>query len=77
MGTVMVIFNVDKPGVIGAVGTVCGKHSINIATMGVGQKKDIQRAVLAISLDGEPNEEGISELRALDFVNELYLCKLD
>ncbi len=77
MGTVMVIFNVDKPGVIGAVGTVCGKHSINIATMGVGQKKDIQRAVLAISLDGEPNEKGISELRALDFVNELYLCKLD
>ncbi|GAG35912.1 unnamed protein product, partial [marine sediment metagenome] len=37
-GSVLVIFNDDKPGVIGAVGTVCGRHQINICTMGVGQK---------------------------------------
>jgi len=76
-GTVLVIFNDDKPGVIGSVGTVCGKHNINICTMGVGQKPAEQKAMLAVSLDKEPDEKAVEELRNLEFVNELYVCKLD
>ncbi len=76
-GTVLVIFNDDKPGVIGAVGTVCGANQINICTMGVGQKLEEQKATLAVSLDKEPDEKAVEELRKLDFVNELYVCKLD
>jgi D-3-phosphoglycerate dehydrogenase len=76
-GAVVVIFNDDKPGVIGAVGTVCGKHHINICTMGVGQKLELQKAVLAVSLDKEPGAGVIEELGKLDFVNEIYTCKLD
>jgi D-3-phosphoglycerate dehydrogenase len=76
-GTVIVIFNDDKPGVIGAVGTVCGKHKINICTMGVGQKPEEQKAALAVSLDKEPKPENVEELRNLEFVNEIYVCKLD
>jgi D-3-phosphoglycerate dehydrogenase / 2-oxoglutarate reductase len=76
-GTMLVIFNDDKPGVIGSVGTVCGKHRINISTMGVGQKADLGKAILAVSLDKEPDTEAVQALTALDFVNELYVCKLD
>ena len=76
-GTVMVIFNDDKPGVIGAVGTICGKHHINICTMGVGQKLTEQKAVLAVSLDKAPDSKAVKELGELDFVNEIYICKLD
>ena len=76
-GSVLIIFNDDKPGVIGSVGTVCGKHKINICTMGVGQKPFEQKAVLAVSLDKEPDAEVIKELRKLDFVNEIFVCKLD
>jgi D-3-phosphoglycerate dehydrogenase len=76
-GTVLIIFNDDKPGVIGAVGTVCGKHNINICTMGVGQKPAEQKATLAVSLDKEPGAKVIEELGKLDFVNEIYVCKLD
>ena len=76
-GTVMVIFNDDKPGVIGAVGTICGKHHINICTMGVGQKLTEQKAILAVSLDKAPDSKVIKELGKLDFVNEIYVCKLD
>ena len=76
-GAVLVIFNDDKPGVIGAVGTVCGRHSINICTMGVGQKSAEQKAILAVSLDRQPDAKVIEELGKLDFVNEIYLCKLD
>ena len=73
----LVIFNEDKPGVIGAVGTVCGRHGINICTMGVGQKLEQQKAVLAVSLDTEPDAATVEELSKLDFVNELYVCTLD
>jgi D-3-phosphoglycerate dehydrogenase len=76
-GAVLVIFNDDKPGVIGAVGTLCGKHSINICTMGVGQKPAEQKAMLAVSLDKKPGPEVIEEIGKLDFVNEIYSCKLD
>jgi D-3-phosphoglycerate dehydrogenase len=76
-GTVLVIFNDDKPGVIGRVGTILGNHGINIGTMGVGQKLELQKAVLAVSLDKEPDAATIDELKKLDFVNELYVCTLD
>lgn len=75
-GTMVIIFNADKPGVIGAVGTVCGKHRINISTMGVAQKLDEGKAVLAVSLDSKPDENAVKELGSLDFVNEIYVCKL-
>jgi len=45
--------------------------------MGVGQKPELQKAVLAVSLDKEPDAATIEELRKLDFVNELYVCGLD
>jgi D-3-phosphoglycerate dehydrogenase len=74
--TVMIIFNDDKPGVIGAVGTVLGKHGINIQTMGVGQKAAEKKAILAVSIDARPDEKTIKEISDLDFVNDVYLCKL-
>jgi len=76
-GTTMIIFNDDKPGVIGSVGTVCGKHGINISTMGVGQKADQGKAVLAVSLDKKPAEDAITELGGLELINEIYVCQLD
>ncbi len=76
-GTALIIFNDDKPGVIGAVGNVLGKHDINICTMGVGQKIEEHKATLSVSLDKEPTEEAVEELSKLDFVNEIYVCKLD
>jgi D-3-phosphoglycerate dehydrogenase len=76
-GAVLVIFNDDKPGVIGSVGTVCGRHKINICTMGVGQKPEEGKAILAVSLDKAPDSKAIDELGRLEFVNEIYVCKLD
>jgi len=76
-GAVLVIYNDDRPGVIGSVGTVCGKHKINICTMGVGQKPAEQKAILAVSLDKEPGAKVIDEISKLEFVNEIYGCMLD
>ncbi|MHC4552713.1 MAG: phosphoglycerate dehydrogenase [Planctomycetota bacterium] len=74
--TMVVIFNEDKPGVIGSVGKVLGDHAININTMGVGHKLEEGKAILAVSLDKTPDEKAAAELAGLDFVNEMYVCKL-
>ena len=73
-GTIMVIFNDDRPGVIGAVGTICGHHKLNIGTMGVGRVKN--SAVLAISLDAAPDDKAIAEFQKQDFVKSVYVCEL-
>ena len=74
--TMVVIFNDDKPGVIGSVGKVLGDHGININTMGVGHKREEGKAILAVSLAKTPDEKASAELAGLDFVNEMYVCKL-
>jgi D-3-phosphoglycerate dehydrogenase len=75
-GTMIIIFNADKPGVIGAVGTLLGKHGININTMGVGHKAERGKAVLAVSLDKTLDEKAVADLKGLEFVKEVYVCKL-
>ncbi|MHC5158345.1 MAG: phosphoglycerate dehydrogenase, partial [Planctomycetota bacterium] len=74
--TMVIIFNDDRPGVIGSVGKVFGDHGINMNTMGVGHEFEGGKAILAVSLDKTPDEKAAAELAALDFVNEMYICKL-
>ena len=71
----VIIFNDDRPGVIGSIGCVLGNHGVNINTLGVGHKGD-GTAIFAVSLDKLPNEKCAAEMANLDFVNELYVCKL-
>jgi D-3-phosphoglycerate dehydrogenase len=71
----VVIFNDDRPGVIGSIGCVLGSHGININTLGVGHKGQ-GKAIFAVSLDKMPSEKCASEMADLDFVNEIYVCKL-
>lgn len=75
-GPILVIFNHDKPGVIGAVGTICGKHKLNIGTMGVGRVKAENRAMLAIDLDTTPDAKAIDEFKKQDFVKSVHVCQL-
>jgi D-3-phosphoglycerate dehydrogenase len=75
-GPFVVIFNDDKPGVIGAVGTLLGKHGVNINTLGVGNNVEKRNAVFLVSLDKQPGAEAIKEASELDFVNEIYSCNL-
>ena len=70
----VIIVNDDRPGVIGSIGCVLGNHGVNINTLGFGHKDGT--AVFAASLDKLPNEKCAAEMAALDFVNELYVCKL-
>jgi D-3-phosphoglycerate dehydrogenase len=68
-GRMLVLSNSDEPGIIGKVGTLLGKHKINIADMRVGRKAGKSEAVMVISTDDAPDEKLIKELKAQAGIN--------
>jgi D-3-phosphoglycerate dehydrogenase len=50
-GRMLVLSNVDAPGLIGSVGSLLGKHGINIADMRVGRKSALGEAVMVITIE--------------------------
>jgi len=59
-GHMMLILNVDRPGVIGSVGQVLGDHEINIARMQCSREERGGNALLIIGLDA-PLPTGVLE----------------
>ena len=64
-GHMLFIYNTDKPGVIGAIGTTIGKHNINIARMTVGQEKDRGQNIILLTTDTPVTPECLADMRAL------------
>ncbi|MEE8637538.1 MAG: ACT domain-containing protein, partial [Candidatus Margulisiibacteriota bacterium] len=67
-GYMLILSNIDKPGVIGKVGTFLGKHNINVASMEVGRIKIGEKAVMVINVDSAVSDEvlkGISKLEGI------------
>ena len=52
-GYILVIHNHDVPGVVGAMGTLLGKHGINIASLELGREKTGGKAIALIHVDGQ------------------------
>jgi D-3-phosphoglycerate dehydrogenase len=60
----LVVRNDDRPGVIGLVGTLLGRHNVNIADMDVGRALTPGTALMVIVPTAEVTEEVLNELRA-------------
>jgi D-3-phosphoglycerate dehydrogenase len=60
--SMLFFFYEDKPGVIGAVGTLLGRHQINIATMDVGRPIRGGTALMGLVLDSPVPSEILVEL---------------
>ncbi len=55
--------HMDRPGIIGRVGTILGKRNINIAAMQVGRKEVGGRAIMALNVDSPVPEDALGEIR--------------
>jgi D-3-phosphoglycerate dehydrogenase / 2-oxoglutarate reductase len=62
-GLLLVFRHRDVPGIIGAVGTIFGRHNVNIAQMAVGRAAPGGEAVGVLNLDSEPSAEALAEVR--------------
>ena len=75
-GYMMFTDHQDQPGMIGAVGTITGKHDINIGFMEVGRLEPRGRATMILGLDDPMPELVLNEIRALSNVYQVKVVQL-
>jgi D-3-phosphoglycerate dehydrogenase len=75
-GHLVLIYNMDKPGAIGSIGTTLGKHAINISRMQVGQDQDGENNIIFLRTDTQIPDDVLEELRALPMVNTVTPLEL-
>jgi D-3-phosphoglycerate dehydrogenase len=75
-GHMLFIYNTDRPGVIGAIGTTIGGHNINIARMHVGQEKERGQNVILLTTDTPVTPECLKDVRALVHVAQAIQLEL-
>lgn len=75
-GWMLVFANLDVPGVIGRIGTLCGRHAINIAGMQLGRERRGGRAVSILNLDDPMPPAVLDEIRAMPDIVLAKLVKL-
>ena len=64
-GHLLVSEHLDKPGIIGKVGTLLGQHRINIAYMQLGRDRPGGQAVMVLGVDSPVPEPVLAELRQI------------
>lgn len=62
-GVLLVTKSQDVPGVIGALGTILGKHGINVAEFRLGRSEIGGEAVSILNLDNDTNDEALIAIR--------------
>ena len=76
-GTLLLIENDDRPGMIGAYGTILGKHRVNIANMSLSRNVEGGTAVTLLTLDSAPSDTVVAELEQVPGVKRVYCMVLD
>jgi D-3-phosphoglycerate dehydrogenase len=67
-GHMVLVYNYDKPGVIGNIGTTLGNSGINIARLHLGREKINGKALVVLSTDSRTTNEALKKLRDLPHV---------
>ena len=77
-GLLLLYRHIDKPGVIGFIGTVCGQQGVNIAHMALGREKQEAGgdALAVLNLDNEPSAEVLAEIARNEAVTGVQLLRL-
>ncbi len=63
-GILFIMTNHDRPGVVGWIGTVMGKHQVNIAGMSMARETAGGSALTILNLDSAPSSAALQEVRA-------------
>jgi D-3-phosphoglycerate dehydrogenase len=75
-GNILFIYNEDRPGVIGNIGTTLGKNNINIGMMQFGRDRLGGMAVSLLHLDDPVSKEVLMELQSLKHVLRVIQVEL-
>lgn len=75
-GFMLFYWNIDRPGMLAAVGTILAKSNINIATLSLGRKAIGDQALTIIGLDNDLPVKTLEEIAKIDGVINPKLVKV-
>lgn len=77
-GLLLIYRHRDVPGLIGYIGTVFGRHNVNIASMALGRadNKPGGDSVAVLNLDSEPSAEALAEVSDHEEVGGIEIVRL-
>jgi len=75
-GVVLLLNNKDRPGIVGYLGTLLGKHKVNIASMSLSRDTVGGFALTALNLDSVPPNEVLDEIRRDPDISNVAVVKL-
>ena len=61
-GTLLLVANHDRPGIVGFLGSVLGRHGVNIANMSLNRDAAGGQALTVLHLDSIPPQAALDEL---------------
>ncbi len=64
-GYMLVVYNQDKPGTVGRIGTILGESGINIARLFLGRDRQQGTAIIIINLDNEMPDDVIESIKSV------------
>lgn len=71
-GVLFIFENKDRPGIVGEVGALFGKHGVNIASMSLSRNEVGGRALTVLNLDSVPGPALVKELLSN---SDIYSCQ--
>jgi len=75
-GVLLLLVNEDRPGVIGAVGTILGTRSVNISRMQVGLKHGSTDAMGVFNVDSPVPDDAMEEIRRMPATRSVVQVRL-
>ena len=75
-GHMLVIYNQDKPGIVGQIGTILGENGINIAGMNFGRAKRGGDAITVLNIDSELSANVLSKIKSASYIKGVKSIKL-
>ncbi len=75
-GAMVLTQHMDRPGVIGAVGTLLGSNGVNIAGMNVGRDRVGGRALMILMIDDPIGDDLMSAIRTLPGMDSAQFVQL-
>lgn len=75
-GVLFLMNNKDRPGMVGYIGSLMGRHAVNIASMSLSRDKVGGEALTVLNLDSVPPEALMEEVRRDGDISNVRVVKL-
>lgn len=75
-GTLLLLNNKDRPGIVGHLGTLMARHGVNIANMSLNRDEAGGQALTVLNLDSVPPAGVLEELQKDPYISNVHVIKL-